>query len=82
MFCVRTVEGPQRNPTGNSALAAGGGGGAHSEGSRRVSRRSCLTLLAIVALYIVCNIPRHALNMLDHLFHTLQTVDLCTCVPR
>ena len=32
---------------------------------RKVTQKSCITLLAIVTLFIVCNIPRTLLNIMD-----------------
>ena len=54
--------------------------------SFRVKRRktksnklSFLTLTAIVMIYIVCNIPRLFLNLVDYWFEAFEDFDFCNC---
>ena len=47
--------------------------------STKISKKSSLTLAAIVILYIVCNTPRLILNLVDHFFSALTDFDFCNC---
>ena len=48
---------------------------------RTISSNSAFTLIAIVILYVICNIPRLALNLAEHLLEEEinNNFDLCGC---
>ena len=46
---------------------------------RHISKKFCVTLGAIVVLYLVCNTPRLLLNFFDHFSSSLELYDYCKC---
>ena len=46
---------------------------------RQSSKKFCVTLGAIVILYLVCNTPRLLLNFFDHFSSSLELYDSCDC---